>query len=69
LAAFEANALAFTPNATSSFSVAFATSSYAKSVKAIEAPSCANRNAIALPIPRAAPVMSATFPAKSFIFG
>ena len=42
-------------------------SSITKSVKAIFAPSAANFNAIALPIPRAAPVTTATLPSNSFI--
>jgi hypothetical protein len=37
-------------------------------VKAIEAPCSAKAIAIALPIPREAPVIRATFPSSSFIF-
>ena len=44
-----------------------ALSSTAKSVMAISAPSEAYFNAIALPIPRAAPVTTATFPFNKLI--
>ena len=66
-AAFEAYPFTFTPKAAISASVAFALSSMAKSVNAISAPSFANLIAIALPIPRAAPVITATFPCNNFI--
>lgn len=56
------------PSVSSSFSNARALSSMFRSVNATFAPSCAYFKAIAFPIPRAAPVMTATFPSNSFIF-
>ena len=66
-AALEAYILAFTPQASISFSVACAFSSYLKSVKAIFAPCLANARATAFPIPLEAPVISAVFPSNNFI--
>ena len=67
VAALEAYILAFTPQASISFSVACAFSSYLKSVKAIFAPCLANARATAFPIPLEAPVISAVFPSNNFI--
>ena len=54
-----------TPLAAISASVALPFSSMARSVKAMLAPSSANLRAMALPMPRAAPVMSAVFPVNN----
>ena len=67
-AAFEAYPFTLTPRASISFSVALPFSSITRSVNAMLAPSCAKRSASAFPIPRAAPVMSAVFPSRSFMY-
>ena len=61
-AALDAYAFAFTPNASISLTVCSAASFITRSVNAMSAPSDAYFSAIAFPIPRAAPVISATLP-------
>ena len=67
-AALLAYPLALTPRAAISASVALPFSSITKSVNAMFAPSCANFNAMALPMPRAAPVTRAVLPVNNPIF-
>ena len=59
------NAFAFTPLAAISASVALPFSSITRSVNAMLAPSSANLSAMALPMPRAAPVIRAVLPVNN----
>jgi hypothetical protein len=56
-----------TPNALISATVSSATALLLTYVNAIFAPSLANFNAMALPIPRVPPVIRATFPSNNFM--
>ena len=64
LAALAAYPFTRWPYAAISAIVPFASSLISRSVNAMSAPSDANCRATALPMPRAAPVISATFPSK-----